>query len=216
MRTNPFHDVWLFLIGAQPDQVGLGFGRWIVTPLFLGLLAGSIAIAAREWRADPAQRTAAHAVTWLFRTMMGAMWFQGALWKLPLPRSPGFSYWSEQIAQHAAFEFHRAIARDVMLPWLPLFQAPVFLVELFMGVTLMLGLAVRLSSAVGILFVLHLWLGLYLHPHEWPWLFWFMVFTLGLFIVHNAGRSLGLDAAFRRNPPAWLKGRLARLYALAS
>jgi uncharacterized membrane protein YphA (DoxX/SURF4 family) len=216
MRTNPFYDVWLFLIGAQPDQVNLGFGRWIVTVLFLGLLAGSIAIAVREWRVDPAQRTAAHAVTWLFRTMMGAMWFQGALWKLPLPRSPGFHYWTEQLAEHAAFEFHRTIVRDVILPWLPVFQAPVFLLELSMGISLMLGFAVRLASAVGILFVLHLWLGLYLHPHEWPWLFWFMVFTLGLFIVHNAGRSLGLDATLRRSPPSWAKGRLGRLYALAS
>lgn len=216
MRTNPFYDVWLFLIGAQPDQVNLGFGRWIVTALFLGLLAGSIAIAVREWRADPAQRSAAHVFTWLFRTMMGAMWFQGALWKLPFPRSPGFSYWTEQIALTAAFEIHRDFAREVMLPLLPLFQAPVFLAELFMGATLMLGLAVRLSSALGILFVLHLWLGLYLHEHEWPWLFWFMIFTLGMFIIHNAGRSLGLDAAFRREPPSWLKGRLARLYALAS
>ena len=216
IRTNPFHDVWLFQIGAQPDQVNLGFGRWIVTALFLGLLAGSIVIAAREWRADPAQRSAAHGFTWLFRTMMGAMWFQGALWKLPFPRAPGFSYWPEQIAQTAPFEVHRDFAREVMLPLLPLFQAPVFLPELFMGITLMLGLMVRLSSALGILFVLHLWLGLYLHEHEWPWLFWFMIFTLGMFIIHSAGRSLGLDAALRREPPSWLKGRLARLYALAS
>lgn len=184
--------------------------------MFLGLLAGSFAIAVREWRADPAQRSAAHGFTWLFRTMMGAMWFQGALWKLPFPRAPGFSYWTEQIAQTAAFEVHRDFARDVMLPLLPLFQAPVFFAELFMGVTLMLGLVVRLSSALGILFVLHLWLGLYLHEHEWPWLFWFMIFTLAMFIIHHAGRSLGLDAAFRRDPPAWLKGRPARLYALAS
>jgi len=24
MRTNPFYDTWLFLIGQQPDQTALG------------------------------------------------------------------------------------------------------------------------------------------------------------------------------------------------
>lgn len=216
MRTNPFQDTWLFLIGAQPDQVTLGIWRWLVVALFLGLLVGSAAIAMREWRADPAQRTAGHVFTWGFRTMMGAMWFQGALWKLPLPRSDGFFFWTGQIAENAAFEIHRAIARDIMLPYLPVFQGPVFLVEMFMAATLMLGFAVRFSSALGILFVLQLWLGLYRVSYEWPWLFWFMVFTLGMFIIHHAGRSLGLDATFRRQPPAWARGTIGRYYRLAS
>jgi hypothetical protein len=80
--------------------------------------------------------------------------------------------------------------------------------------SLMLGLAVRLSRALAIAFVLQLWLGLYRVDIEWPWLFWFMVFTLGFFIAHGAGRSLGLDALLRRegrlSPPA------ARLHATVS
>ena len=30
MRTDPFTDTWLFLIGQQSDEVALGWGRWLV------------------------------------------------------------------------------------------------------------------------------------------------------------------------------------------
>ena len=214
MRTDPFTDSFLFLIGQQPDQQALGIFGWIFLALFWALLIGSVLLAVRNWRADPAQRSAAHLWTWVARTMMGAMWFQGALWKLPLPQSPGFFHWTSQIAEHAAFGWHRALATEVMLPLLPLFQAVGFFGEMFFAVSLMLGVAVRLSSLLAIGFVVQLWLGLYRVDFEWPWLFWFMIFTLGWFIVHRAGRSLGLDALLLREnrlaPPA------ARWHALAS
>jgi hypothetical protein len=44
----------------------------------------------------------------------------------------------------------------------------------------------------------------------------FMVFTLGMFIIHAAGRSLGLDALLRRGGAARPTGALGRVYALAS
>ena len=216
MRTNPFYDTWLFLTGRSEDLVALGAWRWLLVALFLGLLAASVWVARENWGRDPSQRTAAHLWTWLFRVLMGAMWFQGSLWKLPLPVSEGFTYWTGQIAEHAAFAFHRDLARDVLLPNLHLLQPPTFLAEMFFAVSLILGFAVRLSSLLGIPFVLQLWLGLYRHPHEWPWLFWFMVFTLGLFALHAAGRSLGLDALLRRGGAVRPTGTLGRMYALAS
>ncbi len=216
MRTNPFNDALLFLIGGQPDQEALGAARWLVVALFLGLLGASVWIARENWRRDPAQRSAVHLWTWLFRVMMGAMWFQGSLWKLPLPISDGFQYWTGQIAEHAAFEAHRNLARDVLLPNLHLLQPVTFLAEMFFAASLILGFAVRLSSLLGIPFVLQLWLGLYHHTGEWPWLFWFMVFTLGLFAIHAAGRSLGLDALLRRGGAARPAGGFGRLYALVS
>ncbi|HEV7267993.1 MAG TPA: TQO small subunit DoxD [Falsiroseomonas sp.] len=214
MRTDPFTDTLDFLLGQQPDQLALGAWRWLLMLLFYALLAGSVALAVRNWRADPTQRSAVHVWAWVARTMMGAMWFQGAFWKLPLPRSNGFSYWTEQIAENAAFAFHRSFASEVMLPSLPLFQSIAFLSEMFFAITLMLGFAVRLSSVLAIGFVLQLWLGLYRHEHEWPWLFWFMVFTLGFFIVLRAGRSLGLDAVLRREER--LSPTAARLHTVAS
>jgi hypothetical protein len=214
MRTDPFTDTWMFLIGQQPDQLALGLFGWVLLALFWALLIGSAAIAVVNWRADPGQRSVANLWTWVARTMMGAMWFQGALWKLPFPQSPGFFHWTGMIAEHAAFGWHRALASEVMLPLLPLFQAVAFFGEMFFAISLMLGLAVRLSSLLAIGFVVQLWLGLYLVSFEWPWLFWFMIFTLGWFIVHRAGRSLGLDALLLRQ--GRLPPRIARWHALAS
>jgi hypothetical protein len=33
------------------------------------------------------------------RVMIGAMWFQGSLWKLPLPVSGGFEGWTKAIGE---------------------------------------------------------------------------------------------------------------------
>jgi uncharacterized membrane protein YphA (DoxX/SURF4 family) len=214
MRTDPFTDTLQFLAGQQPDQQVLGLFGWFFLALFWALLIGSAVIAVRNWKADPEQRSAAHLWTWIARTMMGAMWFQGALWKLPFPQSPGFFHWTSQIAEHAAFGWHRTLAAEVMLPLLPLFQAVAFFGEMFFAISLMLGFAVRLSSLLAIGFVVQLWLGLYRVDFEWPWLFWFMIFTLGWFIVHRAGRSLGVDALLLREQR--LAPPLARWHALAS
>ena len=59
-------------------------------------------------------------------------------------------------------------------------------------------------SALAIVFVLHLWLGIYRpgNPAEWPWSYIFLAMVLFLFVVHPAGRSLGLDAWLRRDVKA--------------
>lgn len=214
MRTDPFTDTWMFLIGRQPDQLALGPWRWLLVALFIAALGASVWIAWVNWRADPAQRRAEHVWMWLFRVLFGAMWFQGSLWKLPFPISGGFQSWTEKLVENAAFEAHRALVRDVVLPNITLLQPIVFLTEISLGLSMILGVAVRASSAIGIVFVLQLWLGLYLLPPEWPWLFGFMVIAMGQFIVHAAGRSLGLDAMLRRGGLA--PSGPGRLYALAS
>lgn len=206
MRTNPFYDTWLFLSGGTADQINLGWARWPETIFFLGLLVASVWLASVNWRADPAQRTAGHVTNWLARVTIGAMWFQGSLWKLPLPVSPGLRYWTEQITTNAAFTAHRELVRDVLLPNLYLLNPLIFLAELSFGIALILGFAVRLFSLGAILFTINLWFGLYFHPNEWPWLFVFIIVNLVLFIGHAAGRSLGLDALWRRHPPAALAG----------
>lgn len=216
MRSDPFSDAWLFLIGGQPDQLALGVWRWLAVALFAGLLVASFVIARENWRRDVSQRTATHVTTWGFRVLMGTMWFQGSLWKLPLPISGGFKSWTEQVAENAAFAFHRDLVRDVLLPNLALLQGATFAAELLMAISLILGFAVRLSSVLGIAFVLQLWLGLYHLPAEWPWLFMFMTIVLGLFAVHGAGRSLGLDALLRHDDVAHQTGRFARRDAAMS
>src|SRR5438552_2952112 len=70
---------------------------------------------------------------------------------------------------------------------------PRYLTELSLAVAFILGFLVRPLSVIGMLFVAQLWLGLYLHPGEWPWLYIFLIFVQGWFFLDNAGNSLGLD-----------------------
>jgi hypothetical protein len=86
-------------------------------------------------------------------------------------------------------------------------------------VSLMLGLGVRFAGVIGIFFVLHLWLGIYLpgNPAEWPWSYIFLAMLMFLFALYAAGRSLGLDAWLRRHVPAVREGKgfFGKLFNLA-
>jgi uncharacterized membrane protein YphA (DoxX/SURF4 family) len=217
---NPLSDTWDFLIGNTDDYNALGLWKYLLVALFLALIVASIVIAVRNWRDDPSQRTAQHIGTLFIRVLTGCMWFQGMLWKLPLPASGGLQYWTEQMATRAAFEFHREFVTSFLLPHRYLFGPLVFLAELFFSVSLILGFAVRLAGVLAILFVLHLWLGIYRpgDPAEWTWSYLFLAFLMFLFVLHSAGRSLGLDALLRREVAAVREARgvVGRLLNLVS
>jgi DoxX len=216
---NPFTDFWEFLIGASEDQLKLGGWRYLFVLLFLALIAASVYFAIRNWREDPSQRSGRHLGIWAVRVLLGGMWFQAMLWKLPLPASDGLRFWTEQETTRAAFEFHREFVSNFLLPNLHLFGPVVFLAELTFAVSFILGLGVRLAAALGILFVLQLWLGIYLpgNPAEWPWSYVFLIMVMFWFLLDAAGRSLGMDAWLRRNVPAVRdgKGLLGRFLHIA-
>ena len=52
-----------------------------------------------------------------------------------------------------------------------------------LAVTFILGFLARPMGVVGMLFAAHLWLGLYRQPEEWPWLYVFLIFVQGFFVV---------------------------------
>jgi hypothetical protein len=209
MPQNPFTDIWKFLTGATNDYLNLGGWRYLLVVLFLVLIAAGIFIAVRNWREDPAQRTGTHLGTACVRMLIGCMWFEAMLWKLPLPVGGGLGYWTEQMGKRAAFELHRELVTGFLIPNLHLFGPIVFLAELAFAVSLILGLGVRLAGVLAILFVLHLWLGIYLpgDPAEWSWSYIFLAVLMFLFALYAAGRSLGLDAWLRRDVAAVREGR---------
>jgi hypothetical protein len=206
---TPLSDFWDFVIGNTDDHNALGSWKYLFVALFLVLIVASVVIAIRNWREDPSQRTGSHLGTWFVRVLVGSMWFQGMLWKLPLPVSGGLQYWTEQMANRAAFAFHRELVTDVYLPYLYILNPIIFLAEFTFAVSLILGLGVRLIGALGILFVQHVWLGIYRPgtPAEWPWSYIFLAIVMFLFSLHAAGRSLGLDAWLRRHVPSVRDGR---------
>ena len=187
MRTDPFSDTFMWLTDF----------RWEVVVFWL-LLIGSIVVAGVNWRTDPAQRTTENVAIWVFRLLIGAMWYQGTTWKLPLPYSEAFAHWLSETGQHAAFPFVRDLVHGVFEPALPVVGTLVYFAELFFAVTLMLGVLTRLGALLALGQATFLWIGLYQAPNEWPWNYVFLMVVHGFFIVTAAGRSLGVDALLRR------------------
>jgi uncharacterized membrane protein YphA (DoxX/SURF4 family) len=207
MPTNPFVDILRFLTGDTNDYMHQGGWRYLILALFWALMLASIAIAVRNWQQDPTQRTGRHLGIWIIRVLIGCMWFQGILWKLPLPVSDGLQYWTEQESTNAAFEFHRTFLKDVVLPHMTIFGPIVFLAELVFAGSMILGLAVRVVAVLAIAYTLQLWLGLYGNSSEWPWTYMFLALLMFLFAVDASGRSLGFDAWLRRDVPAVRDGK---------
>lgn len=182
MRPNPLHDAMRFL--TEPG--------WF-TPVFWLLLAGSIVLAVLAARADPAQRTPRAFGLWALRVLVGCMWWQQSLWKIP-PNFDGLRYWMGQEAQHAAIALQGAFVAGIVLPHLNVFGPLVYLIEVAIGVSLLLGLFARLGALAGAAMALNLWLGLYSAPGEWPWTYMFLVIIMAGYLINPPGRVLGADA----------------------
>jgi uncharacterized membrane protein YphA (DoxX/SURF4 family) len=84
--------------------------------------------------------------------------------------------------------------RDIVLPNLAVFGPLVYLVELAIAVSLLLGLLSRAGALLGLLMGLNLWLGLYSADNEWPWTYMFLVMIQAWFVIDPPGRVLGADA----------------------
>jgi uncharacterized membrane protein YphA (DoxX/SURF4 family) len=186
MRPNPFDDLIAFLTKSD----------W-PTPVFWLLLLGSCAIAITAWRRVPEQRTARSLGIWVLRLIMGGMWWQQSLWKIP-PNFDGLIYWMKQMVEHASIELQGRLVGAIVLPHIGLFGPLIYLTEVAIGVSLMLGLFSRLGGFVGALMAINLWLGLYSAPNEWPWTYFFLIVIQILFVIDPPGRRLGADALMTR------------------
>ena len=191
MKPNPFSDVLHFLV--QPG--------W-TTALYWLLLLGSIVIAAYAWRNIPSQRSWRNVGDWLCRLLIGSMWWQQTLWKLPPlytdnpsdPTNSGLHYWMMRMGESASIPLQADFVNHIVLPHFYLFAPLVYTLEVLTAVSLMLGIFVRLWGLIGALQVLNLWLGLYNAEGEWPWTYFFLLVLQVIFTLHRYGRSLGLDA----------------------
>jgi uncharacterized membrane protein YphA (DoxX/SURF4 family) len=208
MKHNPFSDVVDFL--QQPG--------W-TTVIFWALLLASIAIAAYAFTTIPSQRRVIHMWNWGFRLVIGCMWWQQTLWKLPPyytdhPDQPfgatGLAYWMGLMGKSAAIPLQADFVNNIVLPHFYLFAPVVYSLEMLTAVSLILGIFVRFWGVIGALQILNLWLGLYNAEGEWPWTYFFLLVLQLIFAVHRYGRSLGLDAVIvaRSGPRHSLAGTL--------
>src|SRR5713101_3235632 len=192
MNPNPISDVVAFLL--QP--------AW-TTAIFWLLVLASIIVAVYAFAAIPSQRRARYICDWAFRFLIGAMWWQQTLWKLPPaytdhPEQPfgetGLAYWMGVMGKSAAIPLQTDFVNNIVLPHFYLFAPIVYGLEVLTAVSLMLGLFMRLGGVIGELQIANLWLGLYSAPGEWPWTYFFLFLLMLSFALHHYGRSLGLDS----------------------
>jgi uncharacterized membrane protein YphA (DoxX/SURF4 family) len=186
MRPNPFQDAAAFLSASG-----------VTTIIFWLLLLGSGAAAVAAWRADLSQRTGRHLGVWLLRLIVGCMWWQQSLWKIP-PNYDGLVFWMKQMVDHASIPLQGQLVQDIVLPNIALFGPLLYGVEVLIGASLMLGLLTRLGAILGALMAINLWLGLYSAPNEWPWTYGFLIIIQLVFVLDPPGRSLGVDVLLRQ------------------
>ena len=182
MRPDPFHDALQFLIKPA----------WFTVAFWLLLLA-SVWIARMAWARDRSQSTGYDVGRWLLRLLVGVMWWQQSLWKIPL-NFDGLIYWMKQEVDHASFALQSRFVAEIVLPNILVFGTLVYAIEVAIGVSLMLGIWSRAGALLGLLMAGNLWLGLYSAPGEWPWTYMFLIVIQGLFVLDPPGRSLGIDA----------------------
>jgi len=191
MKPNPLSDVLNFLLGWS----------W-TTGIFWLLILGSIAIAIYAWVNIESQRTLRHLCDWIFRLLIGSMWWQQTLWKLPpyytdhpdQPTSTGLYYWMTLLGKSASVPLQADFVNNIVLPHFQLFAPIVYCLEVLTATSLILGFFVRFWGFVGALQILNLWLGLYNADGEWPWTYFFLLVLQLTFALHQYGRSLGVDA----------------------
>jgi uncharacterized membrane protein YphA (DoxX/SURF4 family) len=164
---------------------------WPTAALWILLLLSCV-IAFRAWRGQPSQRSARSIGVWLLRLVMGVMWWQQSLWKIP-PNYDGLLYWMKQMVAHAAIPLQASLVDQIMIPNIAISGPLVYAVEVLIGVSLILGIMTRIASLFGLLMALNLWLGLYSAPNEWPWTYGYLIVIQALFVIDSPGRRLGLE-----------------------
>src|SRR5215469_6828465 len=193
MRPNPIADSIQFLSGSPLFYI------------FIVLAAASLVIAGTNLLRDPGQRNLKDLSIFALRFLIGCMWWQQSLWKLPptytdhADGSGGLRYWVDRMVDGAAFQLQSDFVTQIVQPHFFLFAPIVYASEVLIGISLITGTAVRLFGLIGAAMAINLWLGLYHARGEWPWTYFFLIVVMLLFVILRAGRSLGGDALIARS-----------------
>lgn len=137
------------------------------------------------------------------RAIIGVLWLFSLRWKLPpdfMPaEGPGLMDWLELEVAHAAFPLYGLFVEQIVLPNFTFFAWLIFLTELAVGLSLLIGAFTRLGALLGLGLSLNLGIGLLEVPGEWPWSYAMLAMWHGLFLVTGAGRVWGLDGLGRQD-----------------
>ena len=119
----------------------------------------------------------------------------------------GFQQYLRDYLQGSAVSFYRPVLAQVVLPHATFFGYTVGIVELFIGLSLLLGLYVRIASVMGALHMISLTLATWWGPgHGVPIWRYFgaeldhlpLLLLFIVFYAADAGKTWGLDGVRRR------------------
>ena len=135
----------------------------------------------------------------LARIVYGLLWWQQSKWKVPSDdfgrkSGGGLWYWVQQEIQYPTVTAYKEFLVNVLIPNWTFFGWMTLITETFIGVTLILGLFTRLGSLVAIGMAVNITLGILSVPHEWGWTYTMMIVLPAVFLLTDAGRSVGIDA----------------------
>jgi thiosulfate dehydrogenase [quinone] large subunit len=154
------------------------------------------------------------------RIGVALLWIQNTSWKDPPAFGEGASPAGLYVFTRYAVEFpvfapYAWVVEHVVLPNFRFFGWGVLLIESALGGFLLIGLAARLWSLVGIAQTLAISLSVLNAPHEWLWSCLLMLLVHVALFATAAGRYAGLDGVLR---PHWEASgsRIDRLLLRAS
>lgn len=136
------------------------------------------------------------------RIVLGVLWLANLLWKLPpdfgKDEPEGLLYNFELAADHALGAPLRWLASDVFIPHFTLFGWLLFLVELAIGLSLLLGLWTRLGALLGVVQAVVITLLVVRAPDEWVWTYVLLVVLSLVVALTPSGARLSLDRRLDR------------------
>ncbi len=128
----------------------------------------------------------------LVRLFVGYLWFQQLFWKMP-PDFAGLRKYVVEESHYAFFPGYASFVQQVFLPHFLVLGASVWIAELLVALSLMLGLFSRAGAVLATLLAVQLYVGLAVAPGEWIWTYGMLVLLGIILIALPTGRRLGID-----------------------
>ncbi|MGB7980230.1 MAG: TQO small subunit DoxD [Candidatus Nanopelagicales bacterium] len=160
----------------------------------------------------------AHFSAVVVRVVVGLLWVENLSWKVPphfgADDDSGLYYFTSLAVEYPLLAPYSAVIENVVLPNFAVFGWGVFLVEIFLGLFLILGLATRFWAVVGLIQTVAIFLSVGAAPNEWKWSYFLMAAAHLAVLGFAAGRVLGVDGALRRRVTG--NSLISRAYRLSS
>ena len=138
----------------------------------------------------------------LARVLLGLLWLGALRWKLPPDFDPGsergIEEWLELAVEHAVVPGYGSLVDSLLLPNVTAVSWLVFLAELAVGVSLLLGIFARSGSLLGLALSVNLAALFIAVPGEWPWSYLMLIMWHGTLLMSDPGRQWGFDQVRRR------------------